>query len=247
TAKNTAAAAETKLKAAQQVAAQAQTAFDKDKENQPLAAALETAKKSAAAALDEQNKAAAALAGAEKTFADTSTKMKETAQAKVEAEQAADAADAKVKSAEQARQTATQAANAARNKANPRNINVGYPSTPVTIKITPAPVTIAIGTAPPIKQGGKLEVLITINRLYAFTEQVQFNAQAPGGVGGLNIPQLTIAPNQNQGNLIVSAAATATPGRHELTLRADLRFNNQNVQVTETWPLTVELVEAAKK
>ncbi|HEX7377057.1 MAG TPA: PPC domain-containing protein, partial [Pirellulales bacterium] len=58
TAKNTAAAAETKLKAAQQVAAQAQTAFDKDKENQSLTEALDTAKKSAAAALDEQNKAA---------------------------------------------------------------------------------------------------------------------------------------------------------------------------------------------
>lgn len=246
-AKTAAAVADAKLKAAEQAAVQAQAALNKDKENESLIAALETAKKNAAATLDEQKKAAAARTAAEKALSDASVKAMESAQAKADAEKAAAEAEAKVKSAEQARQTAIQAANAARNKANPRNINIGLPSTPITIKITAAPVTIAIGASPAIKQGSKLEIPITINRLYGFTNPVQFNVQLPSGVGGINVAQLTIAANQNQGNLVVNTANNATPGRHELTLRASLQFNNQNVQLTETLPLTIEQITVAKK
>ncbi|HQU44349.1 MAG TPA: hypothetical protein PK867_16130, partial [Pirellulales bacterium] len=142
---------------------------------------------------------------------------------------------------------AVQASNNVRNAANPRNINVGYPSTPVTIKITPSPVAIAVPQNATLKQGARLEFRITLNRLYGFTNQVQFNVQLPGGVGGLNIPQLTIAANQNAGQLAIAAAPNATPGRHELRLQANLQFNNQGLQVIEALPLTIEAVEVAKK
>jgi predicted nucleic acid-binding Zn-ribbon protein len=248
TAKNNFAAAETKLKAAQQSLAQAEAALDKNKEDKSLASGLDTAKKNAAATEDEAKKAADALTAAEKAFAEASAKAKEAAEAKIAADKAATEADAKVKSAEQARQTAVQATNQARNVANPRNINLGYPSTPVTIKITPAPITIAISPpAAALKQGGKLELPITINRLYGFTNPVQFNVQLPGGVGGLNIPQVTIAADQNQGMLVINAANNGTAGRHELRLQANLQFNNQNLQVLQSLPITIEQVEVAKK
>lgn len=247
TTKNNAEAAGSKLKSAQQTLAQAQTALDKDKENKALAAALETAKKNAADADDMAKKASEALSAAEKTAVAAATKAKEAAEAKRAAEKAVAEADARVKSAEQARQAAVQAANNARNMANPRNIPIGFPSTPVTIKITPSPIAIAMPPNTVAKQGAKIEVPITVNRLYGFANPVQFNVQLPGGVAGLSIPQLTIAANQNAGQLMIAAAPNATPGRHELRLQANLQFNNQGLQSVETLPLTIEAVEVAKK
>lgn len=247
TAKNEAATADAKLKAAQQALAQAQAALDKDKENKSLAAALETAKKNTADADEMLKKATAAQAAAEKMATDATAKAKDAAEAKVAAEKAVAEADAKVKSAEQARQAAAQVANNARNMANPRNLPVGFASTPVTIKITPSPFTAVLPPNAVIKQGAKLDLPITINRLYGFANPVQFNVQLPGGVGGLNIQQLTIAANQNAGQLAITAAPNATPGRHELRLLMNLQFNNQGMQVIETLPLTVEAVEVAKK
>jgi hypothetical protein len=248
TAKNNAADADAKLKAAQQTLAQAQAALDKDKENKGLAASLDSAKKNVTAAEDVAKKMAEASTVAEKAAADAAAKAKTAADEKVAADKAAMEADGKLKRAEQARQAAVQAANNARNQANPRNINVGFPSTPITIKVTPAPIKIAV-SAPQaaLKQGTKLELPVMINRLYGFTNQVQFNVQLPGGVGGLSIPQLTIPDNQNQGNLVITAANNATPGKHELRLQANLQFNNQGLQVIETVPLTIEKVEAAKQ
>ena len=248
TAKNGAADADAKLKAAQQALAAAQTALDKDKENKALAEALEQAKKNVAAAEEVAKKAAEANTAAEKAFSEATEKAKKAADEKVAAEKAATEADASVKRAEQARQAAVQVANNARNMANPRGINVGYPSPPITIKITAAPVTIAVpGAGAVIKQGEKRELPVTINRLYGFDNQVQFNVQLPGGVGGLNIPQLTIPTNQNQGNLVITTANNATPGKHDLRLQANMQFNNQNVQVIETVPITIEKVEVAQK
>lgn len=247
TAKNGAVEADGKLKAAQQALAQAQAALDKDKENKDLAAALEQAQKNAAAAEEVAKKAAEASAAAEKAFAEATEKAKKAVDDKMAADKAAEEADASVKRAEQARQSAVQVANNARNMANPRTLNVGYPSNPITIKITPAPVTLAAAPGLVIKQGEKRELPVTINRLYGFDNQVQLNVQLPGGVGGLSIPQLTIPANQNQGNLAIAAAENATPGKHELRLQANLQFNNQNVQLIETVPVTVEKVEVAKK
>jgi hypothetical protein len=241
TAKNGAADADAKWKTAQQALAQAQAALDKDKENKDVAGALETAKKNAAAAEEVAKKGVEARAAAEKALAEASEKAKKAADEKMAAEKAAAEAEASVKRAEQARQAAVQAANNARNIANPRNVSIGYPSTPITIKITPAPITVAVpapGAA--LKQGDKLEVPVTINRLYGFDNQVQFNVQLPGGVGGLSIPQLTIPQNQNQGTLVINAGSDATPGKHDLRLQANLQFNNQNVQLIETMPITIE-------
>jgi hypothetical protein len=248
TAKNGAAEADAKWKAAQQAQTQAQAAVDKDKENKDLAATLETAKKNAAAAEEAAKKGVEARGGAEKAAADATEKAKKAADDKTAAEKAAAEADASVKRAEQARQAAVQVANNARNMANPRSVSIGYPSTPITIKVTPAPITVAVpapGAA--LRQGGKLEVPVTINRLYGFDNQVQFNVQLPGGVGGLSIPQLTIPQNQNQGTLVINAGNDATPGKHDLRLQGFLQFNNQNVQLIETVSITVEKVEVAKK
>jgi hypothetical protein len=184
----------------------------------------------------------------QRAFNAASESAKTAADEQMAAEKEFAEADASLKRAEQARQAAAQAENAARSRANPRNLNIGYPSTPITIKVTAAPITVAVSApAEALKQGGKLEFPLAINRLYGFDNQVQVNVQSPGGVGGLSIPPLTIPANQDQGSLVITAGNNATPGKHELRLLANVRFNNQNLQLIETFPITVEKVEVAQK
>ncbi|HJT34716.1 MAG TPA: hypothetical protein VJ783_22000 [Pirellulales bacterium] len=238
--------ADTQLKTAKEKLQQAQAALDKDKQNQALANAVEAAKKEAASAEETAKKAAEAKTAAEKTLADGAAKAKAAAEAKTAAEKEASGADTKLKAANQAKSAADTAANNAKNAAQPRNVNVGLPSPPVTIKVAAAPITLSITAPPALKQGEKIEVPVTINRLYGFTNQVQINVSAPGGVGGLNIPQLVIPDNQTQGKLLISANDNATPGSHELRVQANLQFNNQGLQIIDKLPVRVEKVEKKK-
>ena len=234
------------LKTAQEKLQQAQAALDKDKQNQGLASAVEAAKKELTARDEAAKKAAEAKTAADKALADATDKAKSAAEAKRLAEKAAAEADAKLKAANQAKSAADKAANDAKNAAQPRNRNIGFPSPPVTIKIAPAPITLTFAAPPVLKQGEKIEVPVTINRLYGFTNQVQINVSPPGGVGGLNIPQLVIPDNQTQGKLTISANESATPGSHELKVQANLQFNGQGLQVIEKLPLVVEKIEKKK-
>lgn len=219
---------------------EAQTALEKDQQNADLVNQVEGMKKTVATADEAAKKAAEAKAASEKALADATTKAKQAAEEKTAAEKLSVEADAKFKAANQAKTRADQEANRIKNQAQPRNVNFGFPSSPITIKVTPAPITVAALPAARVKQGEKIEVPIAINRLYGFTDQVRANAQLPSGVNGVNLQQVTIAANQNEGKLAIMASPDATPGKHELRLQFSLQFNNQGLQVVETLPLEVE-------
>jgi hypothetical protein len=76
---------------------------------------------------------------------------------------------------------------------------------------------------------------------------VQFNVGLPQGVGGLNIPQVNIPADKNDGVVVIEAGPNATPGKHLLSLQANVQFNGQNLQIAEAVPLVIEKVEAAEK
>ena len=98
-----------------------------------------------------------------------------------------------------------------------------------------------------MKQGQKLEVPLAVQRLYGFTPAVNVNVTLPSGVGGLSIPNASIPANQTAGKLAITANANATPGTHEIKVRATMNFNGQNITVDETITLTVQKVEPPKK
>jgi hypothetical protein len=68
----------------------------------------------------------------------------------------------------------------------------------------------------------------------------------PGGVNGLTIPNVTIPAGQTQIKCTMTAAANATPGSHQITVRATLKLNNQNLVVDQPVTLNVQKVEPAK-
>jgi hypothetical protein len=242
-----AAEADANSKAAAEKLTVAKAARDKDQNNQALAEALTAAEKALAEAATQLKTAIDAKTVADKTAQDAATKSKAAAEAKVVADKAAADADAKAKRGAAAKAEADKQAADAEVAARPNNINVGYPSSTVTIKITAAPITMSVKPPAALKQGMKLELPVAFNRLYAYAGPVQLNFALPQGVGGLNIPQVNIPADKNDGVVVIEAGPNATPGKHVLTVQATVQFNGQNLQIAETVPLVIEKVEPPEK
>jgi hypothetical protein len=97
-----------------------------------------------------------------------------------------------------------------------------------------------------VKQGDKVEIPLTLERLYDFNQAVNFQTVIPQGVSGLQAPNLSIAAGAGDGKVTVTAQPNATPGDHTMLLRVTLNFNGQNLTFDRPFTLTVEKVEPAK-
>jgi hypothetical protein len=215
------------------------------KRNEDLAKAAEEEKKRA-------DKLVADLTVEAKKAADAAAKVnadaKAAADAKASAQKASADADAKLKAAQTFQQQTTQRATELKTAANPKQTNVFVPSTTFTIKVTDAPITFpANPPAAQLKQGGKLEVPVTVNRLYAYNDPIQVELVLPGGLAGVKAGAVPIAAGQTAGKLVIEAAANATPGNHSLTIRATAQLNGQALPINQTLPLTIQQVEQPKK
>ena len=168
--------------------------------------------------------------------------------AKAAAQKAAQEAASKLKAAQAYQKQAAARVTSLTNAAKPKKTNVFVPTTAFTIKVTASPITFTADQKPAkLKQGAKLEIPVTITRLYKYADAVQLEFLPPGGVSGLKLVKATIAKGQTQGKLTLEAAANATPGTHSLTVRATARLNNQNLQITQILSLTIEAVKKPKK
>ncbi|MCH8045756.1 MAG: PPC domain-containing protein [Planctomycetes bacterium] len=239
---NAAKAAAVKLK-------QAQDALQKNPTDQNLVNAKNQATQADADAKAKVAAATTAKTTADKVVVDAKSAAKKAADAKVANDKKATDADAASKKAEADKKAAAAKAKAATAAAKPKKINMAFVSTPITIKIAPAPITLAANPAGTVKQGAKLEVTVNINRLFGFAEVVQVSAKPASGVSGVSIKKATIAKGQSAGKLELTAAANATPGEHELLLEASLTLNGQNIKTSQTIKFKVEAVkkEAKKK
>jgi hypothetical protein len=240
-------AAQQAAEAAQQAAEaakNAQSAAEAAPNDQNLANARQAAAKTSEEAAAKAKQAADAKAAADKTAEETAAAAKKTEEEKAAAEKAAAEADQKAKQIAEFQQNFNQQVNDLVNRAKPQPYQVGTPSTTVTLKITPAPITLSLPQqAVTLKQGVKVDVPLTIGRLYNFNEAVPVRAKVPDGVGGLNIPQAMIAQGQSQGVMPIEANAEATPGVHKLVIQAVPRLNNQELLVEQPLALTIEKVE----
>jgi hypothetical protein len=237
--------AETNVKAATLDVGGAKDAAQDKPDDKELAAAVVEAEKQLNEAELQASKAAEEKTAMEKVVAETSQQAKAAREKFAAAEQAQAAAETKVKSIEKAKAAADKAASQAADAAKAKSLNIGFPSTALTLTITPAPVAIST-TAPsePLSQGTKLELPVQVRRLYGYADPVQISMNLPKGVTGLKVAPIAVPKDGTEAKLVIEAASNATPGTHELTIQATARFNNQNLQTTQAVQLTVE---AAKK
>ena len=90
--------------------------------------------------------------------------------------------------------------------------------------------------------GAKLEIPVTITRLYGFTDGVELSVK---DINGLKAEKITIPKDQTAGKLVAEAAADAKPGEQKLTLQASLKFNGQDLKLEQS--VTLRLAEAPKR
>lgn len=187
----------------------------------------------------ELEKLAAELAKAAeeaKTNAESASK-----DAKADAEKVAAELAAKAKRAADARQAAAKRATDLAAAAKPKNVNVLLTSTTMTVAVAEAPLAVRLRTHPAsLKAGGKSELQVEVERLYGYTGPVELEVIVPGGAKGLKAAKATIAGDQTGGAVPLEAGAEAATGEHELTLRARVRFNNQNLQIDVPQKVKVE-------
>lgn len=241
-------AAEDAAKAAQaaaEAAAKAREAAAAKPEDTNLAAAAEATKKGAEEAESKSKLATAAIAEAEKNLTEAMAQQEAAAKDQADKDQAATDAAELLKLGQQAKAEADRKATAATNAARQRNLNnVYFPSTSFTLKITPAPITMDLGSdTVTLKQGEKAELPVRIERLYDYADRVTISGIIPSGVGGLSIPNVNIEKDQKQAPLAINANANATAGSHELTVRISLNINGQNLTVEQPLTLKIELAE----
>jgi hypothetical protein len=227
--------ADAALTAAQQTRDNAKTALATMEE------ALAKSKQAAEQATKEQTDAVKALTDADTaarladeavkkaveslTAADAANKAAE--EAKAAAEKAETEALAKAKDQETKRQAAEKASIDAANAAKPQNKNFTPTSTPIVIAVKPAPVKLAanVPNSGNLKKGESLEVKVTVTRQNGFAGPVQLTLPLPPGVAGLTADNPTIAADQSEGTLKITAAADATEGQIEnLVIRGTMEF-----------------------
>jgi hypothetical protein len=184
-----------------------------DKATPELAAALQKAKDALAAA--KTAKKPEEIKAVETAVADAEAKVKQNDAAKA-------AADAQVKAMAPKEVTA-----------------VGY-STPIDVRITASPITLA----PPapiasVKAGAKVDVAVSVTRLYGFADPIDLTLAAPQGVAGFTAA-VNIPKDKSQATVSLQLAPDAKPGDYTLTLTASFKQNNRPLKVEQ--PLAVKVI-----
>jgi hypothetical protein len=124
-------------------------------------------------------------------------------------------------------------------------VNFSLISTPIKLRIVASPIAFnsaSVGGA--VKQGEKQMLTANINRLYNFADAVEISFEPPAGVQGLTANKVSIPNGQAEGKLEIVAAANATPGDHNVVVRAKGKFNN--VDVTTVTNVVVKVEEVKK-
>ena len=233
-------------KAASDKLAAAKEAASKDEANDDLKKAVSAAE----AAKAEADKKLAVEAEKQKAAADGVTAaqaaLKVAEEAKVAAEKVAAETEATLKRAQALKPAADKKVTDTTNGNKPADRNVAFISTPIRLRIVNTPLKLTATSSVAVKQGAKIELPVTLERLYGFADQAEVTVELPKGVAGITIPNVTIAKDQKEGKFEVNAAADATPGDHNITLRVKAKFNKLDVDATSQVVLKVEKVEAAK-
>ena len=210
------------------------------------AAAAAAADKAAQDAAAKAKTAADAKAAALKAMAEAQAQAKAAAEAKTAADKTAADADAKAKQATDVQAAVAKAVEAATKAAAPKNINVAVASQTVTLKVTPAPIT--LNQTPPgtVKQGSKLELPVSITRLYGYADPVQLKTTVPANAKGLTVADATIAKDATDAKLVLEIAPDAAPGTFTLSVQATSKFNGQDLSVAGDVAVTVQKADAAE-
>ena len=104
--------------------------------------------------------------------------------------------------------------------------------------------TLTIGDPnPTAKAGSDKEIVVKVARLFDYKDAFKVQLIVPDGMKGITAGEITIAPGQTDGKLILKVAADAPPGpRANLTIRA-IAVVNGNVPLTHELKFNVTVTK----
>ncbi len=147
----------------------------------------------------------------------------------------------RVKAAEAAAKQAAADLKKVTDGSKPKNLKVSVPVTVVTLTVTAAPLELKPAAEIKVKQGEKVELPVSIQKLYGFDDAVTLELDAPKGVTGLKLEKPgKIDKGQADTKLSVIADKKATPGSHTFEVEAKLKYNGQNLSVKRAIKVVVE-------
>lgn len=223
----------------------AKDAASKDAGNQALAEAAAAAQKQADDAAAAAKAAADKAIEGEKALVAAQEKLKAAEEAKAKAEQTAKEMQDRLNQANQQKQQLEQRVSNVKKDNQSKDVQLALVSTPVRIRVTESPVKLTLGQASLAgKQGEKLELPVSIERLYGYAEGVEVTCELPNGLGGINVKKADLKKEEAQGKVELTLGNDAKVGEHVLTIRARARFNNVQCDTEQTVTLKVDAAPA---
>ena len=182
--------------------------------------ALKTAQQEHSEAKERLEATQAAAATAQETLTKAQQQRTSTQASRQSAEVLKSAAERRntaaaeaAKQAEQALKAAEKAATDAVNAAKAKNVNVTQPIPPFLITVKPAPIKLeAKPTKAEVKQGGTVDVAVTVKRQNSFAGPVKLTLFLPDGVTELSAEEVSVAADADSAVLKVTAKADAADG-----------------------------------
>lgn len=176
------------------------------------------------------------LAAVQKIVADDEAAAKAAGTATTAAE-----AQAKAKASAAFLQTFMQEVSKLQDLSKPTDTQISSPSNRLTLKITEAPVTFQIDTSKlKFKPGTKVDLPVSIKRLYGFVDPVQINVFPPAGFAGINIPVVILPKGQDQGILSFDTYPNAPTGTHLFKIQAQVLHTGQYLNLAQEIAVTIE-------
>jgi hypothetical protein len=189
------------------------------------------------AALQVQSAAAKALAEVQAAKADA----KVASAAKAAADKSVAEADQKAKQDAAFVASFRQEVAKLRQQSKATDLKISTASSPIALTITPAPIELQLATMSiSVKSGGKVEVPLTIKRLYGFSGPAQVQFLGAYTITGVNSPPVTVAATAAEGRLVIEASPGAASGSYTSSVQAIVNYNGQNLSVKRDVTFTVE-------
>lgn len=115
------------------------------------------------------------------------------------------------------------------------------PSSPLTIRVLPAPITLKAKSAGEIKHGATVGVTVTIKRINKFAGPVKLSIPELPGVKGISAKPIEIAADQTTATLQLTATKDAAEGTiPNFVIRGTSNFNGEAVV---EFPVTLKVVK----
>jgi len=131
-------------------------------------------------------------------------------------------------------------------KANePKDIDIAVVSTSIRVRIVETPLVVTPGKADTaVKAAETVQLPVSIERKYGFSEDVELTVTFPDGVAGISVAKITIPKDQSEGTLEIVTTDKATVGEHAVTIQAAGTFNKISVTAKGEVKLKVEAAAA---